>query len=74
MKCSIHACSGDYVSKRVNQSFNCDGHLVVVDGISALACDVCKDIIFTAATTKALEVLLESTTKPNGHVPLYWFG
>jgi len=74
MKCSIQGCSGDYVSKRINQSFNRDSHLVVIDGIPALVCDICGDVIFSAETTKAVEVLLESTIKPSEHVQLYRFG
>ena len=74
MKCSIQGCSGEYINKRVNQSFNKDGHLLVIDGIPALVCDVCGDVIFSADTTKAVEALLDSTLPPKEHVPLYRFG
>ncbi|MBI3894548.1 MAG: YgiT-type zinc finger protein [Acidobacteria bacterium] len=73
MKCTIQGCPGDYENRTVVHTVRHRGNVVVIDHVPAEVCSVCGDVLFTSATIRRIEQLLESMPTPSKEVPLYEF-
>ncbi|RJQ26234.1 MAG: YgiT-type zinc finger protein [Peptococcaceae bacterium] len=57
-------CGGTMENKTIQIDFRHKEWLVVVDGVPASVCRKCGEQLISAATSKDIDVLLESRTKP----------
>ena len=73
MKCSLAGCTGQYEPRLVIHTIRHEGRVVVIDHVPAEVCPACGDILFTPATVRAIERMLESRSAPDASVPLYEF-
>jgi YgiT-type zinc finger domain-containing protein len=71
MKCDL--CRGEYREKLVTRSYTFKGRTVVVEGVPALVCDQCGDILIREETVAAIDDLLERGQGPQGYAPVYRF-
>ena len=57
-------CGGILEEKTIQLDFRYKGRLVVIEGVPAQVCRDCKEELISAATSKDIDVLLESDIKP----------
>ena len=73
MRCSNEDCPGEYEEREVVHTVRRAGHILVIDHVPALVCDVCGDVLFTPETVRRIERLRAGAGTPAGTVPLYDF-
>ena len=71
MKCDL--CQGEYREKLLTRSYVHRGRTVVVEGVPALVCDQCGDILIREETAAAIDGLLEREPEPRDYAPVYRF-
>lgn len=57
-------CGGVLEETTIQLDFRYKGHLVVIEGVPALVCRNCGEQIISAATSRAIDTLLASDTRP----------
>ena len=57
-------CGGTMEDKIIQIDFRYKEQLVVIDGVPAEVCQKCGEQLISAATSKDIDALLESRTKP----------
>ncbi len=56
--------SSDFTEKLVNETFEIDGKLILVENIPAKVCDRCGEIIFSGETGENIRLMLNSDRQP----------
>ncbi|WP_069789520.1 YgiT-type zinc finger protein [Cyanobacterium sp. IPPAS B-1200] len=60
-----HVCNANsWENKLINQTFDLDGKLVVVENIPAQICSCCGEIIFSAETAENIRLMLNNNPSP----------
>ena len=71
MKCDL--CEGEYREKLITRSYVHNGRPVVVDGVPALMCDRCGDVLIREEVVATIEEILERGLEPQEYAPVYRF-
>jgi YgiT-type zinc finger domain-containing protein len=62
---NCHVCNAnDWQETLVNQTFNLNDKLVLVENIPAQVCSRCGEIIFTAETAENIRLMLNNNPSP----------
>ncbi len=56
--------SSDFTENLVNETFEIDGKLILVENIPAKVCDRCGEIIFSGETGENIRLMLNSDRQP----------
>ena len=73
MKCSIQGCPGEYESRKIVQTLQREGQVIVIDHVPAEVCTICGDTLLHPDTVRKVETLLQQERQPARRVPLYEF-
>ena len=71
MKCDL--CDGEYQEELVTRSYAIGEKTVVVQGVPALICNRCGDILIRDETATVIDDLLANSPEPEEYAPVYRF-
>lgn len=71
MKCDL--CDGEYREKAVVRNYKWRGKTIVIEGVPALVCDRCGDMLIQEETIAAIDELLNKAAEPQEYAPVYRF-
>ncbi len=71
MKCSISGCPGHYQQRTIIHTVQRGREVLVFEDVPADVCDVCSDTLLAPETIRHIEKLMDTTTKPRSHAPVY---
>mgnify|MGYP006291786127 CR=1 FL=1 len=71
MNCTVKGCLGEYEIRRVTQTYNIEGELVVISGIPAEVCTICGDTLIDPETATLIEKRLGNLGEADETAPVF---
>lgn len=63
---NCHICgSNNFTEELINETFEIEGKLILVEGIPAKVCSRCGEITFSGETAENIRLMLNSNQKPH---------
>ncbi|MDM3850072.1 MAG: YgiT-type zinc finger protein [Aphanizomenon gracile PMC627.10] len=74
MMLSCHNCGSDkFTEELVNETFEIEGRLILVEGIPAKVCSRCEEITFSSETAENIRLMLNSNQKSQRKIEIDFF-